>query len=370
MNQREVLFIGTYTEPILFGTGDILPGKGEGIHILELAPSGRFSEIGVARGVRNPSFLCLSPDRRFLYAVNELKEYEGQATGAVSAFAVEADGGAVSLRFLNARPTGGTDPCHVAVDRAGGHVYVSNFMSGSVSVFPALPDGSLGEASDFIQYEGSSVNPRRQKSPHAHSLVFDQDQTRSFVPDLGTDKLMVYRNDFAAGKLIPEKTPFFAAEPGDGPRFLEFHPNGRWCYLINEIASSVSLLDYDAATGVFTKRQTVPTIPPDFTEDNICADLHLTRDGGLLYASNRGHNSLARFRVDSGSGLLTPLGNQSCGGRTPRNFSLSLSGDYLLVANQDSDNLLSFRIDPASGDLRQIDEIAAPTPVCVLPAAL
>ncbi len=367
MSGRELLFIGTYTEPILFGTGDILPGKGKGIHLMALDDDGGLSAAGLAPGVRNPSFLCLSRDRRFLYAVNELKEYEGARTGAVSAFAVSWENGTAALRFLNSRPTGGTDPCHIAVNRARTHVFVSNFMSGSVCVLPILDDGSLGPASDFIQYEGKSAHPRRQTSPHAHSLVFDAEERYAFVPDLGTDKLMAYRTDFASGKLVPGDTPFFATAPGDGPRFLEFHPNARWCYLINEIGSSVSLLDYDAANGRFEKRQTVATIPADFAADNICADLHLTPDGKYLYASNRGHNSLARYRVNPADGKLEPLGNVPCGGRTPRNFAVSKSGKFLLVANQDSDNLLSFRIDYAAGELEKVDEIAAPTPVCVLP---
>lgn len=370
MPDRELLFIGTYTESILFGTGDILPGKGKGIHIMAVDGAGKLTSIGLAPNVRNPSFLCLSRDRRFLYAVNELKEYNGAATGAVSAFAVTWENGTATLSPLNIQPTGGTDPCHVAVNQVQTHVFVSNFMSGSVCVLPIRSDGSLGPASDFIQYEGHSAHPRRQASPHAHSLIFDRAERRAFVPDLGTDKLMVYRTDFTAGKLIPEKTPFFATEPGDGPRFLEFHPNQRWCYLINEIGSSVSLLSYDEPSGRFEKQQTVATIPSGFSGDNICADLHLTPDGKYLYASNRGHNSLARFRVNPGDGKLEPLGNISCGGRTPRNFAVSASGKFLLVANQDSDNLLSFRIDYATGDLQKIDEIFAPTPVCVLPIAL
>ena len=366
----ETLFLGTYTEPILFGTGDILPGKGAGIHIARLDDNGRLSEIGRVENVRNPSFLCFSPDNAFLYAVNELKEYEGKPEGAVSAFAVETADGKTTLRFLNSRPTGGTDPCHVIAAPDGSHVYVSNFMSGSVAAFPVRADGTLGEASDFIQYEGSSINARRQKSPHAHSLVFDPAGKRAFVPDLGTDKLMIYEPDFATGKLVPASPGFYSCAPGDGPRFLEFHPGGKWFYLINEIASSLSVIQYEAATGAMHLVQIVSTIPEGFDkEQNICADVHVTQDGRFVYASNRGHDSIAVFYVNPADGTLEWMGNVRCGGKTPRNFALSLSGEFLIVANQDTDNLLSFRIQP-DGCLVKVDAIAVPTPVCVRPAAL
>ena len=362
---RELLFVGTYTENILFGTGQVLPGKGKGIHFLELSPDGCLTDLGYEPDIRNPSFLCLSRDGDYLYCVNELKEFDGQASGAASSFGVSYEDGVPSLRFLSMQPTGGADPCHINVNRARTHAFVANFMSGSAAMFPIKDDGSLGPASDFVQYEGHGLEPRRQKSPHAHSVVFDPNETRAFVPDLGTDRLMAYRIHYGSGTFVPERTPFLRVAPGSGPRFMEFHPNGKWVYFINELASSVSLLDYDDESGGFAVRGTWSTLPDDFVGDNICADLHLTRDGGLLYASNRGHDSLMRFRIDPATGEPAPLGAVSCGGRTPRNFTMSLTGDYLVVANQDSDNLVSYRINHATGALDHIDEIAVPTPVCI-----
>lgn len=362
---REFLFVGTYTDPILFGTGEILESRGKGIYIIELGKDGKFRLLDTVTGVRNPSFLCLSADRKYLYAVNELKSNDGTGGGFVSAFAVEEKDGRPALRFLNMQSTRGGDPCHVAVDDAGGHVFVSNYMSGSVCVFPVCADGSLGESCDFVQFTGGSVHPRRQTSPHAHSLIFDPARKRAFVPDLGTDRLMAYDIDFPAGRLCPAPEPFLKVAPGNGPRFMEFHPNGKRAYLINELSSGISLLDYDGRAGTFVRRDVFSTLPAGFAGENICADLHLTPDGSLLYASNRGHDSIACFRVDPADGGLEQLGFVPCGGKTPRNFCVSASGDFLIVANQDTDNILSFRINAADGGLEKVDEITIHTPVCV-----
>ena len=362
--ERELILIGTYTEPILFGTGEIMQGKGEGICLVSLdVNSGALTPEKAFGDIRNPSFLCRHS--RFLYAVNELKEYCGKATGSVSAFEILEEDGLPSLKFLGSQPSGGTDPCHVAADAQNGNVYVSNFMSGSVSVFPTTANGELMECSCFLQHEGHGADPRRQAGPHAHSLVFDNEQKRAFVPDLGIDKLMVYNVDHAASQLHYETA--LTAMPGDGPRFCVFHSNGRYCYLINELASGVSVLEYHGESGEMTERQRVSTLPDDFDKANICADIHLSPDGRFLFASNRGHDSIATFRVEQDGAHLTLLRHVSCGGKTPRNFALSSSGKYLLVANQDSDTLISFHINEEDGSLQHADTLPIFTPVCVLP---
>ncbi len=362
---REMLFVGTYTDSILFGTGEILESKGKGIHVLELDVGGKFHLLETITNVRNPSYLCLAPNKKFLYAVNELKSEDGQDGGFASAYAIENETGHPTLRFLNMQSTRGADPCHIAVNNAATHAYVSNFMSGSVCVFPILTDGSLGDPSEYIQYSGSSIDPRRQRSPHAHSLVFDKTQQRAFVPDLGTDKLMIYETDFDKGTLLPAQCPFLQVNPGDGPRFLEFHPNGKWAYLINELSSGITLLEYDDKRGTLVRKQIVSTLPEQFSGDNICADLHVTPGGDLLYASNRGHDSLVCFRINRTDGTLNRLSIIPSGGKTPRNFCVSASGACLVVANQDTDNLLSYRMNRSTGNLEKIDEIAIDTPVCV-----
>lgn len=361
---KEYFYAGTYTQPILFGTGEVFQGKGKGIYYLELdKKTGCLSIAGVTEGVDNPSYLCISADKKYLYAVNELKEFRGKDTGAVSAFSVDMATGV--LRFLNSRPTGGTDPCHVNINAAQTHVYVSNFMSGSVSVFPIRKDGSLDEMSGFVQHTGSSAVAGRQDGPHAHSLVFDRNQKYAFVPDLGMDKLMVYKTDFIKGDLVPADPPYLKLPPGSGPRHLEFHPGGRICYLVGEIASSVSLLCYDEEHGSFETVQTVDTVPTECKKDNICADIHISPDGRYLYCSNRGHDSLTVFSVDRRDGTLSFRERVPCGGRTPRNFAIDADGDYLLAGNQDTDNIAVFRINHENGRLTLVNVLALPSPVCI-----
>lgn len=364
MNNKETLFVGTYTQPILFGTGQVLEGKGQGIYRYELdLATGALTLAGATPGVVNPSYLALSPDRKTLYAVNELKTFNGRPGGAVSAFAV--DPATLELTPLGQQPTYGTDPCHVIVSKDGACVFVANFMSGSVCVYPVLANGALGEASHFVQHEGSSVHPKRQQGPHAHSTTFSPDGRFAFVPDLGMDRLVAYEPDYAAGKLAA-KTPF-CTQPGAGPRHCVFHPNGRFCYLTNELDCTIYALRYNAADGTFEKLQTMPLLQDDaFTGENSGADIQITPDGRFLYGSNRGHNSLIGYEADADTGLLRYVGMTDCRGGVPRNFAIDPTGSYVIVANQDTDNLVVFAIG-ADGALSYVSEAFAPTPVCVRP---
>jgi 6-phosphogluconolactonase len=360
-----LIFIGTYTDPILFGTGQIVQGRGEGIYVYRLDPvSGAVAPAGVATGVTNPSYLALDPGRRFLYAVNELKTFDGVPSGTVSAFAVDrATGG---LAFLNRQLSHGTDPCYVTVDAARRHVLVANFMSGSVCVLPVRDDGSLDEASDVVQHAGSSIDPARQNGPHAHSVLLDASNRFAFVPDLGLDKLMIYRYDAGRGKLEPNQVPWLTMKPGAGPRHLALHPGGSFAYLANELDSTVAVLACDAATGGFEQRRRVPTLPPGFAGPNTCADIQISPSGKHLYASNRGHDSIAIYAIDQRSGALDQVGHEPTRGRTPRSFGIDPAGEFLFVANQDSDSVVVFRIDPASGKLQATGAVLpVPTPVCV-----
>lgn len=369
MDKKEYIFVGTYTQPILFGTGDILDGKGKGIYFLEMnVETGKLDLKNLTEGIINPSYLCFSPDKQFLYTVNELKEYQGEASGSVSAYKLDQKSG--SLTYINTQPTGGTDPCHVITNDAFTHLYVSNFMSGSVSIFPIREDGSIGESSQFIQHEGSSVVKARQSGPHAHSVFFDSKQGHAFIPDLGIDKLMIYKTDFKNGKLIPGSIPYFSVLPGKGPRHGDFHPNFKFCYLINEIDSSISLLYYDEEKGSFTLQQTIETVPENCKEGNTCADLHITPNGEYLFGSNRGYDSIAIYRVNQDDGRLTVVDYVPCGGKTPRNFAIDTTGKFLIVANQDSDNIVAFKIDYAAGSIKKCAELSVPTPVCVKPVEL
>jgi 6-phosphogluconolactonase len=364
MTLANLLYVGTYTEPIRFGTGQILQGKGKGIHWFQYdAETGQLSERGVLEGVRNPSYLCFDKDRRYLYAVNELKEFEGQFGGGVSAFRVDQDTG--GLTYLNSQPTRGTDPCHLIVDPAGGHVLVANFMSGSVCVLPIMADGSLGEETDFIQHEGSSINPQRQAGPHAHAVEFDAAGRFCFVPELGLDKVMIYRFDPRTGKLSPAETPWVSVKPGAGPRQLVMHPRGGFAYLINELNCTMTSYRYDAASGALHELQTLPTLPADFSGHSSCAEVQISPDGRYLYGSNRGHDSLAIYRLDEDGGMEA-IGHVPTGGRIPRNFEVHPSGRLLCAANQDSDNLVMFRIDSSTGRPEPMGQTAmVGTPICV-----
>ncbi|NMA66842.1 MAG: lactonase family protein [Clostridiaceae bacterium] len=362
MHKDLVIYVGTYTQPIKFGTGQILNGKGKGIYRLKLnLDTGVLVEDGMVEEAVNPSYLAIDQTKNFLYAVNELKEYEGKESGSVSSYKINPE--TYELTYLNTRPTGGTDPCHVTVNNSNTHVFVSNFMSGSVCVFPIEKDGSLGEATHFIQHTGSSIHKVRQTSPHAHSLTFDNENLRAFVPDLGIDKIMIYETDFTNGKLITNEIPWYDVKPGSGPRHCEF--KGNYCYVINEISSTISVLSYNPANGLLTQIQEVPTVTVPFEGENTCADIHITPDGKYLYGSNRGHDSIVIYSIDENTGLLENVDISPCGGKTPRNFGIDPTGKYVLVCNQDTDNIVVFSIDQKSGKLLKVSDYSVPTPVCV-----
>lgn len=356
------LFVGTYTMPIRFGTGQVLEGKGEGIYRVAFDEEncGLWTEE-VYEGIDNPSYLALSPDGRCLYAVNELKEYEGQTGGSVSAFRIEESGG---LRLLNVLPTKGEDPCHVVVDAAGRNLYVANFMSGSIAAYGLEEGGSLQEMHGFFQHEGRSLRDDRQAGPHAHSVTLTPDGCLALAPDLGLDRVEAYRvgDD---GRLEPDGSRGRSLPPGFGPRFCTFSSDGHFCYLINELACSITVFvcDRDFCLRPIQTVSSVPGQPEDGKD--LCAHLALTPDGKFLYSSNRGHDSISAFRVEP-DGSLAFLCNQSCGGKTPRHFCITPSGRFLLCGNQDSDNITCFFVGE-DGIPEYRTQLQVPTPVCILP---
>lgn len=365
MSIENLVYIGTYTEPIRFGTGQILEGKGKGIYSFRFDPStGRLSPNGLTEGVRNPSYLCFDAERRFVYCVNEMKEFDGQFGGGVSAFRIDQDTGA--LTFLNSKPTKGTDPCHLLVDPSGKFLFVANFASGSFIGYRLEADGSLGAEVAFVQHQGSSIDPRRQAGPHAHAVEFSADGRFVYVPELGLDKVMIYAVDPATGAVTPAAQPSVSVKPGAGPRQLVMHPRGGFAYLINELNSTMTAYRHDAATGALTELQTLPTLPKGFSGHSTCAEVQITPDGKFLYGSNRGHDTVAIYAIDPDAGTLTPIGYESTGGKIPRNFTVDPTGRFLVAANQDTDNLVPFRLDPETGKLEPIGQsIEAPTPICV-----
>jgi 6-phosphogluconolactonase len=363
---NDLVYVGTYSEPILFGTGQVVQGLGKGIHAFRFdAGTGALEPAGVSEGVRNSSYLAFDPARKFLYCVNEFKEYQGKASGAVSAFRIDPETGA--LAFLNTVASHGTDPCHLMVDRTGRCVIVANFASGSVAVLPIAADGSLKEASCVIQHEGSSVDPKRQKGPHAHAVEIDAANRTVFVPDLGCDSVFIYALDAERGVLTPNPhQPSVKTKPGAGPRQLALHPNGRFAYLINELNSTMTAYAYDAGQGTLSGLQTLSTLPEGFSGGSACAEVQVAPSGRFLYGSNRGHDSIVIYALDPERGTMTLTGHESTRGATPRNFTLSPKGDFLAAANQDSNNVVLFRVDPQKGTLAPTGSVVeAGTPICV-----
>lgn len=347
-----LVYIGTYTG-----------GQSEGIYLCEFDTTTGRIEILKAFQSENPAFLAIDSRRRFLYAANEVSNWQGQRTGAVSAFAIDPQSG--DLRFLNQQASAGAGPCHVTTDRKDRCVLVANYGGGSVAVLPIAKDGRLEPASDTFQFQGSGPNPARQQQPHAHSVTLDPANRYVFVADLGTDKLMISGFDSQNGKLVPHEPPFVALNPGAGPRHVAFHPSGNFLYVINELECTVASFSYEPQSGILSPLQTIATLPTDFTNANTCADIHITPDGKLLYGSNRGHDSVAIFCVDSETGKLTASGHAFTGGKKPRNFAIDPTGQYLLAANQDSDTIVVFRINPQTGQLTAQSQVRVPSPVCV-----
>ncbi|HEX6185957.1 MAG TPA: lactonase family protein [Pyrinomonadaceae bacterium] len=348
------LYVGTYTS-----------GGSEGIYLyrLDLA-DGSLKHAGTTAGVVNPSYLTLDPGRRFLYAVNEVEEFGGAASGAVSAFAVERQTGA--LRFLNQRASKGGAPCYVTVAADGRFVLVANYSGGNVAVLPVERGGGLGEAVDVEQDAGSGPDRERQEAPHAHFVTLDRANRFAYSCDLGTDKVMVYRYERRTGALSPNAPPSFSTKPGAGPRHLAFHPRGHFVYVLNELNSTVTALARDPARGTLRELQTLSALPKDFAGANTGADIHITPDGRFLYCSNRGHDSLACFAVDARTGKLRPVGHTPTGGKTPRNFVIDPTGRFVLVANQKSGHIVTFRLDSRTGALRPTGQTArVPSPVCL-----
>lgn len=359
-NKPIFVYVGTYTRSMPH-----VQAKAEGVYIYTMDPqNGNLTPVGVAAGVENPSYLALHPSGRYLYAVNEVTDYGGKSSGAVTALAIDDATGLLTL--LNQQSSGGAAPCYVSVDATGSLVMAANYGGGSMVALPIQADGSLGEASDFIQHVGSSVNANRQQEPHGHSIVVDPTNRFAMAADLGMDKLIIYQMDLGQGKLQGNQPPWAAIHPGAGPRHTDFHPNGRTLYLINEIDSTLTVFAYTASAGALTPLQTLSTLPQGFEGRNSTADLHVHPSGRFVYGSNRGHNSIAIFGVDEATGTLTALGHQSTLGETPRNFAIDPSGRFLYAANQNSSTIAIFSIDGKNGALTPTGSIIdSPTPVCI-----
>lgn len=347
-------YIGTYTR-----------GDSQGIYLLDLdLKTGKLTSQGLAAESVNPSFLALHPSGKYLFAVNEVGQLDGEKSGGVSAFRIEAKSG--KLKLLNQQLSLGGAPCYLVVDNAGKNVLVANYTGGSVACLPINENGELGKATSFIQHEGSSVDPRRQKGPHAHSINLDAANRYAFAADLGLDKVLIYRFDSAGGKLTTNDPAFAKVKGGAGPRHFDFHPSGRFAYVINEMHLTVTAFSYDAQSGKLTELQTISTIPGGVQNGFSTAEVQVHPSGKFLYGSNRGHDSIAVFSIDQKTGKLTSVEHEPTGGRTPRNFGIDPTGQFLLAANQSTNDVVVFRIDQQTGVLSPTgNKVAVPSPVCV-----
>ena len=347
------VYVGTYTR-----------GASKGIYQYEMdAASGILSPLGLAVETANPSFLALHPKENFLYSVGELDEFRGEKVGSVNAYAIDRATG--KLTQLNQVGSGGSGPCHVKVSDNGKFVLCANYGSGSASAFALAADGKIGKRTGFFQHAAPfGPNAARQSGPHAHSINLDKTNRFAVVADLGKDRVMVYKFNARSGAMATHGE--FAVAPGSGPRHFAFHPNGKWAYVINEMLCTLTAMNWDAKAGQLTEINTEPTMPIPVARGLSTAETVVHPNGRFVYGSNRGHDSIAIFSIDAGSGKIKRIGNESTQGKTPRNFNIDPTGQFLVAANQDSDSLMVFRIDGSTGKLSPVGKpVPAPVPVCV-----
>jgi 6-phosphogluconolactonase len=338
----------------------------DGIYLAELDPvSGELRLVGLVAGLDKASFLALHPNHRYLYSTGEVDGSRDSTRGAVAAFKIDATNG--KLTRLNHQSSTADGPHYLSLDRAGKCAFVANYHGGGIASLPIDAEGKLEPAASTILHHGSSVNIKRQAGPHPHGIDVDLTNRFVFVPDLGSDRVVAYRFDGEKGVLTPNHAGELTASPGAGPRHIAFHPNGKWAYVINELDSTLNALRYDSKAGVLARIETVSTLPAGNKEENITGEVVIHPNGKLLYASNRGHDSIAAFAIDEATGRLTPIGYYPAGGRAPRNFNIDPSGRLILSANLDSDSITVLRIDPATGKLSPTSHaIKVIQPYCIV----
>ncbi len=349
-------------EPLIF-ISSFAAGDNGAIEALSLDDStGRLNRVHRTTGIEHPFFFVISPDQNFLYTIHA-KSFGGSQPEEVAAYALEGRTG--RLKLLNRQSTHGTASCYVEIDATGKTVLVANYSTGSVASFPVQCDGSLGAAVSIIQHVGSSIDPVRQKGPNAHCIVFSPDNRFAFAADLGIDQVLSYRVNKSTAKLTPNAPPFAKAPAGAGPRHLTFHPEGKYVYVINELQNSVTMSDYDANSGVMHPRQTISTLPSGFQGVSHCADLKITPNGKFLYGTNRGHDSIAAYRIEV-DGALNLIEIVPSLGKGPQNLLITGDGALVLCANMPGNSVVVFKIDDQTGRLKAVgDPLEITSPSCI-----
>jgi 6-phosphogluconolactonase len=347
---------------VFVGTGG---GKvAKGIYRFEMdAKTGALSNGELAAEASAPGFLAIHPNNKFLYAVANVN-IGGKNQGGVIAYALDAKTG--KLTKLNEQPSGGGGPCHVSVDRVGKNVLIANYGGGSANVFPIGEDGKLKDGTGFVQHKGEVADPKRQGGPHAHSINVSKDNRFAMVADLGLDRVFVYKLDADKGTLTPNDPPAVATAKRAGPRHFAFHPTAPLAFVINEIDSTLSSLSYDAEKGTLKTLKTVSTLPPDFKGNTTTAEVVVHPSGKFVYGSNRGHDSIAAFRLDEKTGDLNLIGFAKEGIKTPRNFNVDPSGQFLVVGSQSGDHINVFKIDQTTGEMTPTgSSVEVGAPICI-----
>ncbi len=350
-----LMYVGSYTEN----------GRREGIFLVRMnSATGALQQVGAVDGGPNPSYLTIHPNGRMLYAVNETTETQGKPSGAVSAYSIEPESGA--LTFFNEQLSQGGAPCYVSTDRKGRVVLLANYVSGTLAILPISNDGGVDAAQQVVQHIGTGPVTARQESAHAHCVIPHPNNRFVFAADLGADRVLVYRYDEQANTLQHVDRSDAAMPPGAGPRHLVFHPTMPFVFVANELNSTVGVLSCDPDTGALSLARTASTLPARWSGNNFPADIHVSADGRFLYVSNRGHNSIAVFSIAPRTAALAQIQVMSTGGDWPRNFTLDPTGRWLLAANQRSGSVTVFSRNSSSGVLTATSQrLELPSPVCV-----
>ncbi|WP_251549818.1 lactonase family protein [Neobacillus muris] len=344
-NEKYIGFIGTYTK-----------GESKGIYSFTLNPAEKtLTDIKAAAALENPTYLNISKDNRCLYSVAKQGE-----NGGVAAFSIQPGG---ELQEMNRVMDAGSPPCYVSIDSSNKFAFSANYHKGTVESYSvSQEDGSIQAAVSVIKHEGRGPDPRQEKA-HTHYADVTPDEKYVVVCELGIDAVITYKAG-EDGRL--EKVSLLPVKAGSGPRHITFHPNGKFAYVMTEFSSEVIVLSYNEENGHFTEQQYISTLPEDFTENNQGSAIHISSDGRYVYAGNRGHNSIAVFSVDQGTGELTFVEHTSTEGDWPRDFSLDPTEKFMVASNQESNNLVLFARDEFSGRLSLVQsDIKVPNPVCV-----
>ncbi len=350
--QEYFLLIGTYDSP-----------KSEGIYVFRFnSGDGSAKEVSHVK-TSNPSFLTVSGNQKFVYAVNENGDSTGKG-GGVSSFSINRKTGI--LTPLSRQSSEGNHPCYITVDQTGKWVIAGNYSSGNFSILPVTPNGKIGKAQQVVQHEGSGPDTTRQRSPHVHAVYLKKNNQDLFVPDLGMDKIMTYRFDGRTGKVIPSKLKYAAVSAGTGPRHIDIHPGGKYVYLVEELIGAVEVFR-DFGNGDLHSIQSISALPLTYKGPAGSADIHVSPDGKFLYCSNRGFsNTIAIFSIDAKTGMITLVDHQYTLGEKPRHFNFDPTGKFLLVCNQNSDEIVIFKRNINTGLLTDTGKrIAVGRPVCL-----